>query len=688
MPDITVGAGRTRPSGITHTIHRDVTTAASDLQALPADAERWWSVHSWQHGQRSSASWVSACGVAVDIDYVDTGGEHVEPPEASRKAIRSAMLDGNLFHDTPRGARVVVLWSETETDRDRQVQASVAVGELIAEQLRCAGITGYQVDTAVLKDLARFVWAPCAIVDGMRRDASVVVMRTDTYSTTDLVTRGKKSTTTTTTTPKKSKMKEASKKLSSSRSENWDVIAGKSKTCPMCGHKNCFGAVPSDPSRWVCYSANHLADSGGIGLEHDSATTGDVIDYRAWQQNRRPVDIVDDVTTKIVDEDITTTKETSKSKKISLTGLVSIFGDSNQCKKILGDDIHYDEMMLCGCVGRRRLDDSDYTTARCALEGMGHLAAKADVIDAIDLVVSKRRVHPVRDYLKSLRWDGVPRIDLVVSRILGCESSDDIFRIMMRRWFVSAVARPLLPGCKADCALILVGPQGIGKSTFFSALAGEYHADSIIDVSSKDMSMLLASSWIYEWSELDVMRTAKDHSTYKAVLSSRSDTYRPPYGRNSVCIPRHTVIVGTTNDVECLSDPTGSRRMWLIPLTSMIDIPLLTTWRDQLWAEAVELYMSGETWWLLPDEDAVRDEASQDNLRRDPWEDVISSWMVGQYEVRTRDILVQCLDKSISTWTRADEMRVASICRRLGWERRHVRTGSVWCRPHHPSSIQ
>src|SRR6185312_3329228 len=119
---------------------------------------------------------------------------------------------------------------------------------------------------------------------------------------------------------------------------------------------------------------------------------------------------------------------------------------------------------------------------------------------AVQTVAAQRRVHPVRDYLSGLNWDGVPRLDRWLSKYLGVEESNYSYAVGAR-WMLSAVARLYRPGAKADCCLILEGPQGIKKSTALRTLAGEYFTDELADLGSKDAALQIRGVWIVEISE-------------------------------------------------------------------------------------------------------------------------------------------------------------------------------------------
>lgn len=219
----------------------------------------------------------------------------------------------------------------------------------------------------------------------------------------------------------------------------------------------------------------------------------------------------------------------------------------------------------------------------------------ATVQRSVSAIARRSAFHPIRDYLGSPVWDRQPRVDTWLSTYLG--SPDNAYsRGIGSRWLIAAVARVYEPGCKCDCALILVGDQGIGKSTALSTLAHPWFTDEIADLGSKDSAMQTARVWIIELGELDAMSRG-EMSRVKAFMSRRVDRFRPPYGRRVIEEPRQSILAGSSNEETFLRDATGARRFWTIACAS-IDIRALERDRDQLWAEAVHRYNAGEPWWI------------------------------------------------------------------------------------------
>ena len=344
----------------------------------------------------------------------------------------------------------------------------------------------------------------------------------------------------------------------------------------------------------------------------------------------------------------------------------------------------------------RTVVDADIARARESIEIQWGFDPGAEALwSAVLLAAQERRFHPVRDVLRGLTWDGTPRIDRVATEIL--RSTDPHAALMLRRWFVSLVARILDPGCKVDTALVFVGAQGARKSSFFDVIAGRYFCDSHADITSKDIYLQLAESWVFELAEIDGITTRRHADEIKAFLSSRNDRYRPPYGRAVVTVPRHCVIVGTTNQTTFLEDDTGSRRFWCVNVGA-VDLELAREWREQLLAEAVHLFECVEPWWLDRAEDAEREAGAEQHQVEDPWAGAVRRWLGAQArnDHTSEEILTGALDMLRKDQTKAAAMRVAKLLRGIrnadgspAWERRcerPLRDGVrldrtwVWCR--------
>ncbi len=214
---------------------------------------------------------------------------------------------------------------------------------------------------------------------------------------------------------------------------------------------------------------------------------------------------------------------------------------------------------------------------------------------AVQAVAHDRPFNPLRDYLKSLSWDGTPRLDSWLTVYLSAEQSD-LSRAVGKCWMISAAARVLEPGCKADSMIILEGPQGCGKSSALRILGGEFFRDYLPDIHSKDASLQLFGAWIIEWSELSGMGRS-ELETVKQFISRQVESLRRPYGHHTEDVPRSCVFAGTTNNDEYLADDTGNRRFWPVKVGT-INLNQLQKDRDQLWAEAVRCYENGGKWYL------------------------------------------------------------------------------------------
>lgn len=207
---------------------------------------------------------------------------------------------------------------------------------------------------------------------------------------------------------------------------------------------------------------------------------------------------------------------------------------------------------------------------------------------------TENRFDSLIDHLNALpAWDKKSRLDTWLIDYLGTDDSP-YTREAGAAWLTAAIVRAFEPGAKFDYMLVLMGGQGVGKSTALRILAGDSLFSDASFLHARDAREVLevtAGVWILECAELDGM-SKKDVSTLKATIARQSDTGRPAYARSAITIPRRFILAGTTNEQRFLQDPTENRRFWPIAVGS-VDLNGLKTMRDQLFAEALARYKSG-----------------------------------------------------------------------------------------------
>ena len=291
----------------------------------------------------------------------------------------------------------------------------------------------------------------------------------------------------------------------------------------------------------------------------------------------------------------------------------------------------------------------------------------------IGYLARQNSFHPILRYLDALQWDGQLRLDTWLIDHLGAEDIP-LNRAVGRITLIAAVRRLRQPGCKFDELPVLEGKQGTGKSTLLKLLAirPEWFTDSLsLDASQKLLMEQTEGYWIIEVPDLQGCRkTAWEQ--LKATLSRSEDTARMAYGRHQERRPRRFIAIGTTNDHEYLSDPTGNRQIWPVRLDDRpINPTRFLAERDQLWAEASHYERAGESirldpslWGAAADQQALR-------TNDDPWADKLRE-VIGDVEGRicteTLWAIVGLGDDAVSRRTAGDKRRIGSVMVALGWK--------------------
>jgi putative DNA primase/helicase len=314
--------------------------------------------------------------------------------------------------------------------------------------------------------------------------------------------------------------------------------------------------------------------------------------------------------------------------------------------------------------------------------------------EAANSIALENSFHPVLNYLNSLAWDGVPRLDTWLSTYLSSPHNKYTCAVG-KCWLISGVARMYKPGCKVDHVLLLEGPQGFMKSMALNVLASdEFFLDDFADIHDKDGKLKFHRAWIVEMAELVGARhSAID--TLKAFLTCKDDIFRAPYDRRPQSHPRTNIFAATTNNATPFADETGNRRFWPVAC-GKIEIEKLRADRDQLWAEAVARFKGGEHWWFdapelnkLADEEQAKryqsghlDEIIEAFLgnptqRRDFAGAAVTPWRSTRDYVSIEDIRIHALDKTLDRWTQAEMNSVARCLIHNGWVRFEKRVGKL-----------
>lgn len=281
---------------------------------------------------------------------------------------------------------------------------------------------------------------------------------------------------------------------------------------------------------------------------------------------------------------------------------VRSFPNTVTALRLMGLECSYDVFRGRNIVGMHELqefagefsDQAESVLRREVRMRFGFDPGKDHVKDAVLELCALNRFDPLLDHLNGLApWDGVPRLDTWLPVFLGAEDTP-YTREAGATWLLAAVVRAFEPGTKFDHMLVLVGAQGVGKSTALRVLASDAFFSDANFLGAKDTREVLEATtgaWIVECAELAGMRR-KDTETLKYEITKQEDKGRHAYARNPVTVPRRFVLAGTTNSGRFLQDETGNRRFWPVEV-SRANIAGLAEARSQLLAEALARYRAG-----------------------------------------------------------------------------------------------
>ena len=350
--------------------------------------------------------------------------------------------------------------------------------------------------------------------------------------------------------------------------------------------------------------------------------------------------------------------------------------------------------------------NNDFARLQSYLSQNYGLYGKDATKTALEVAAGERAYHPVIEYLEGLpEWDGIERAETLLIDYFG--APDTVFtREAMLKTLQGAVERVYRPGVKFDTALILQGPQGCGKTTFFGKLGREWYSDSLTlgDMKDKTSAEKLQGYWIMEIAELAGMRKA-EIETVKAFMTRTNDQYRPSYGMVVEEHPRQSIVVGSTNaETGFLRDTTGNRRFWVVEVTGACDRhPWDLTEYDisQIWAEIMELRKEGPVDLRLSrDAEGLAVQAQEAAMEYDDRTEIVEKYLntllppdwydrslvdrrrflescgsggIGEVGTVTRDkvspmeVWAEAFNKDPAALNRTESLAITAILKNLGW---------------------
>lgn len=306
--------------------------------------------------------------------------------------------------------------------------------------------------------------------------------------------------------------------------------------------------------------------------------------------------------------------------------------------------------------------------------------------EGVQTAARRHPFNPAQDRLRALagQWDGMTRLDGWLTRYLNAEATAENQEYLAEigaAWLKGVCARVLMPGCKRDDVLTLVGPQGFLKSSAAQAIAEGILPDSFTDslgnLGSDEAAIGVQGIIIAEFSELAAMGRSELEAV-KAFITRRSDRYREKYERMPTDHPRTCSFIATTNDdAGFLRDPSGNRRWWPVKVTRKIDLDALRTVIPMLLGEAASRVLGGEQWHVTNElANRQAEQAREAHKDSDVWEAAVlnAAAHLPDKERTISEILLR-INVELPRQDRVAQNRVSNILRANGYQRKRGRDG-------------
>jgi hypothetical protein len=252
-----------------------------------------------------------------------------------------------------------------------------------------------------------------------------------------------------------------------------------------------------------------------------------------------------------------------------------------------------------------------------------------------------KSINPVKEFIADLpRWDGKDRFEELIKTLKFKNGRDaNMATKMLRRWFIGVVnglhnnpeneSNPSIS--PNENLLILIGPQGVGKTRWMRKLIPEewhflFAEKPNMNFSDKDDRLLTCEKAIVAMDEMSPWLNNKtSNEQLKSFLSQKKFNIRVAYGKHNSEYYKIASLIGTSNHSEIITDPTGSRRFWPLEITSADYLHKVDM--AQLWAQTYQLWKEGEQHWLSYEEQTELHNYNESYRKIHPYEEYISRFV-------------------------------------------------------------
>lgn len=329
------------------------------------------------------------------------------------------------------------------------------------------------------------------------------------------------------------------------------------------------------------------------------------------------------------------------------------------------------------------LSDNDIILVAVELEKLGLRNVQKDrVRDCIKVVCLKNQEDSLMCAVLDLKPPSrfIDPSELLV-RYMGAEDNA-LNREVGRYILLKALDRALNPGCMSEIVPILISAnQGVGKSRFIRALPWEEKWAGTFDYHDKvdDRIRKLRGKWVAEWAETTGL-SKRDREYVKADISKQEDAYRPIYEENIKTLKRRHIIIGTANETELFTDPSGARRFAVVKVARFDESSFLRD-RMDIWASALQVFKQdgGKCNYAEVEREATK--VAGEYQAVDPWEPKIQEyllrWHPNMNEITCVGIGLNVLKLEIHQIGKRESNRIADILRNLKMESRQKRVNGV-----------